>query len=159
MSLKLQIKKFLVRNFYRFINPFRRLYWRAVKPKTTGVKCLIKSGDKFLLVRNSYGKMWWTTPGGRVNKNEDTMLAACREVFEEAGIKIENPVLIGRYDNIIEHKRDTVFCYYKEVGSLNFQIDQIEISEAGWFPLEQFPAGHSSSVDKIIEMYKKYVKS
>jgi len=49
---------------------------------------LIKHDDKILLVRNWFGSGKWSFPGGGVHKNEDSKVGACREVFEEIGLKI-----------------------------------------------------------------------
>lgn len=46
------------------------------------------NGNKILMAkRNDNGK--WTLPGGHLEENEDPMRAACRELWEEAGISLK----------------------------------------------------------------------
>ncbi|MGJ4925727.1 NUDIX hydrolase [Bradyrhizobium sp. HKCCYLS2038] len=37
------------------------------------------------------GQQFWATPGGGLDPGESYEAAACREMFEETGIRIENP--------------------------------------------------------------------
>ena len=60
-----------------------------MRPRGTAV--VIKNG-KVLLVRDK-GKKKFSLPGGGVNKNEPTVSAAAREVFEELGFHV---VLVRR---------------------------------------------------------------
>ena len=154
--MKLILKKIVIRTFYIFFNPLRRLYWRLIKAKTRGVMCLIENDGRFLFVRNSYGKGQWTLPGGRVKKRESFEEGVIREVREEVGIKIEKPILLGQYVNHKEGKTDTVSCFYCETASSNCKLDPIEIAEAKWLFLNEVPDFQSHAVAKIIEMYKKY---
>ena len=56
-----------------------------------GTAVVIKNG-KMLLVRDK-GKKKFSLPGGGVNKNEPTVSAAAREVYEELGLHV---VLVRR---------------------------------------------------------------
>ncbi|OJI09304.1 MAG: hypothetical protein COV08_01755 [Candidatus Vogelbacteria bacterium CG10_big_fil_rev_8_21_14_0_10_49_38] len=156
MKISFKIKRFFVRTFYFFFNPVRLSYLKIFKINTFGAKCLIKYGNKFLMVRNYYGQRKWTFPGGGVKKNEDPQLGACRETKEEVGILIEDPVLLGQYVNLKEERTDKVFCYYQEVSAPDFKLCPYEIAEAGWFALEEFPDYQAHSVAKVMVMYKDY---
>lgn len=50
---------------------------------------IIRPDGAVLLVKNSLGNRKWTFPGGGVMRGETDELAACREVQEELGIRIE----------------------------------------------------------------------
>lgn len=52
------------RIFNKIANPILKIYWFIFRPKTYGVKVILRCGGKFLLIRNSYGKKHWTFPGG-----------------------------------------------------------------------------------------------
>jgi 8-oxo-dGTP diphosphatase len=58
--------------------------------------CMIVSGDKVLVIDRK--KPDWpgvTFPGGHVEKEESFVESVIREVYEETGLTIENPVLCG----------------------------------------------------------------
>ncbi len=96
------------RLLYRTIHPFRRFYWFLARPKTYGVKCLIEHHGQLLMIRNTYGHMHWTFPGGGVRRGETLQAAIRREVMEEVEITLREPTYLGSYFNVKEYKRDTV---------------------------------------------------
>jgi 8-oxo-dGTP pyrophosphatase MutT (NUDIX family) len=57
--------------------------------------CLIRDGDKLLLVKNVEGR--WTFPAGAVDPGERPATAARRETLEEAGIVVEPFRIAGVY--------------------------------------------------------------
>lgn len=133
------------------------LYWFIARPETRGAKCLIEHDGKILMIRNSYGRKYWTFPGGYVEKNESPKEGAIREAHEEVGIRVADATLLGSYASNREYKRDMVHCFYAKVTSPEYTIDPIEIAEAKWFPLDQLPERCGSSVPRIMEMYKSVV--
>jgi len=54
--------------------------------RTRGTAVVIKDG-KVLMVRDK-GKHRYSLPGGGINKNEPTVSAAAREVYEELGLHV-----------------------------------------------------------------------
>ncbi len=142
------------RVFYQAIHPFRKLYWFVVRPRTYGVKCLIECDGKLLLIRNTYGKMHWTFPGGGVGRNELPEAAVRREVVEEVGIQLGEVVYLGHYFNIKEHKRDTVYCSYVHVTNSTFALDAVEIQEAAWFRADALPQPLSPAVTKVLALHR-----
>lgn len=144
--------RYMRKIWYTIINPIRRLYWFVFRPRTYGVKCVVEYNGKLLLIRNSYGVHGWTFPGGGVKRNESSEQAAIREVKEEVGLDISNPLKIGEYQSNYEHKRDTVYCFLAKVSKPNVTIDANEIAQAQWFLPNEIPAFRSSAVDKILMM-------
>jgi 8-oxo-dGTP pyrophosphatase MutT (NUDIX family) len=57
--------------------------------------CLIRDGDKLLLVKHVEGH--WTLPAGAVDPGERPAEAAQRETLEEAGIVVEPFRIVGVY--------------------------------------------------------------
>lgn len=70
------------------------------------VSVIIKKDDRYLIQKRSSSEEaypgLWGIPGGTVEwtKDADLLQALCREVYEEVGVKIANPILIT--DNIIK---------------------------------------------------------
>jgi|SRR3990167_5270843 len=141
------------RSYYAIINPFLRIYYKIFHPKTRGVKCLIKNGDTFLLVRLAYAHKQWVFPGGGVDKHESYESAAWRELKEETAVKPQSLSFFGQYESTGEYKRDTVQCFYGETDSIIIRFDPLEIAEAKWSPRENFPLDCSGSVSKIMALY------
>lgn len=140
--------------FYKIVTPIRRFYWFVFRPKTKGAKGLIKNDQKLLMIRNTYGKMHWTFPGGGIKRNETAENAAIREVAEEVGIKMNRPIYLGSYYNERQYKRDTVSCYLGEVNSLEFNIDKNEIKEAAWFNIDKLPEPLAPAVNDVLSLYR-----
>ena len=74
---------------YKLAYALLRVYWFIFRPQIYGVKCLIEFEDSILMIRNTYGDMRWTFPGGGYKRNESPEMAAAREVREEVGISLE----------------------------------------------------------------------
>ncbi len=121
------------------VMPLVRWYWRVCRPKTFGVKVLIRHGvknDEILLIRHTYGdQTLWNIPGGGYNpKKESAEEAANREVKEELGVPILNLIQIGEYKTSAEGKRDTVIMFVAEMTDANFNAIKLssEVAEVTW---------------------------
>jgi 8-oxo-dGTP pyrophosphatase MutT (NUDIX family) len=132
--------------------PLVKVYWRIFKPKTAGVKVIIKYKDEVLLVRNSYGSKKWTLPGGGVKKGESMERAAIREVREEIGISLNSVIRKGYFVYNQNDKEDTIHVFFSEVCSPDFKINSLEILEVGWKSIEESYLSPSLVVKKCLEM-------
>lgn len=112
---------------------------------------MIAHNDKVLFVRLSYGHKRWTLPGGGVNKGESFEDAAIREAKEEVGISISHAEKIYEYHNNKEYKKDHCLCYFYRASNPEFNIDNLEISEAKWATLGNIPEPHVSRVEEILK--------
>lgn len=76
------------------------------------VLCLVEVGNKILL-QNRIKKDWqgYTLPGGHVEKDESFVDAVIREMKEETGLDIKNPVLVGVKQFPIKYGRYVVLLY------------------------------------------------
>ena len=76
------------------------------------VLCLVEDGNKILL-QNRVKKDWqgYTLPGGHVERDESFVDAVIREMKEETGLDIKNPVLVGVKQFPIKYGRYVVFLY------------------------------------------------
>ncbi len=75
--------------------------------------CMIRDGEKVLVIDRQ--KPDWpgvTFPGGHVEKNESFVASVIREVYEETGLVVEDPVLCGtKQFQEDEDTRYVVFFY------------------------------------------------
>lgn len=131
--------------------PLVKFYWRIFKPKTYGVKVLIRhpgNPGKILLVRHTYGnKTLWNIPGGGYKpKKEAPEEAAVREVHEELKITLEAPQIIGLYETSGEGKRDTVTIVLGTIKNMDITRNN-EIAEISW--AEAATALHNADVSIV----------
>ncbi len=130
------LKRFLYRNLFFFY----RVYCFILRPKCTGVRCLIEHKNCYLLIQNSYGNTnKWTIPGGGIKPNESLVQSISREVKEEVGLQITSPRYLGKYSNHVDGKKDTVHCYYFKTIEPNFIVDPVELMSAKWFDKNKLP--------------------
>ena len=76
------------------------------------VLCLVEDGNKILL-QNRVKKDWqgYTLPGGHVERDESFVDAVIREMKEETGLEIKNPILVGVKQFPIKYGRYIVFLF------------------------------------------------
>lgn len=124
-----------------------------------GAKIVLVNDDDILMVRHSYGQPYWTFPGGGIKKGEEPVEAVLREVREEVGLKIDEPVFLGKVKNSYEYKDDTIWAYYGSTKDRDFKIDDFEIVEAKWFNLKNLPGDIGINAERIIDLYKNNGKN
>lgn len=77
----------------------RRRWWRLRKPLLIGCRVLaFDEAGRVLLIRHSYGSGRWMLPGGGVARGEDPLAAALRELREEVGLTLADPLACGVVD-------------------------------------------------------------
>jgi nucleoside triphosphatase len=105
------------------------------------VAALIAHQGKVLIVRTHKWSGLWGVPGGKIDYGENALTALAREMREEVGLEIRNPVY-AFYSDIIE---DTNFHKPAHFLSLEFvaysDSDKViineEIAEFAWVSLEE----------------------
>ncbi len=68
------------------------------------------------------------------------------------GIIVKDAKNLGSYTSRRHRKRDTVYCFYTNIDTLDFTIDEYEILCAKWFLKEEVPENHSPGVDDIFTL-------
>jgi len=129
---------------YRLAYSALRVYWWVFRPRASGVKCILTHRDAVLLVRHTYGPRGWDLPGGSRKRGEEAEATATREMHEELGLSVETWQSLGRLEVVVDHRRDRLYCFQAEVGSLErgspkLVIDHGEIAAAEWFPKADLP--------------------
>ena len=138
---------------YKLLYRMLRIYWFIFRPKVRGARCLIESGGRFLFIRQTYGDMLWTLPGGLIKSNETPEVAIRREVLEEVGLELSELRSLGIFTDTQEYARDTVNCFWGEPSANLLKLDADEVYEAGWFGIDALPGGQSRHLAKVLDLY------
>jgi 8-oxo-dGTP pyrophosphatase MutT (NUDIX family) len=124
--------------------------FRHYKPrsqKVYGIIC-VSSDDRILLVRGRESGIW-SLPKGHIVGGELPHECALRELFEETGLRLESL----KYQSVRKLYVGEYFIYNVDMESLPKIQDTREISEAGWYSIEELQRFHCN-VD-IANMMKK----
>ncbi len=136
---------------YRSAYALLRVYWFALRPRLTGVKCLLTDGDRVLLVRHTYGPRDWDVPGGGFKHDEDPAAAARRETHEELGVWIEDWVDLGELPATLNRRAGALHCFQASVREPAIRIDRGELSIARWFHRYELPPDVGRYVEPILD--------
>jgi len=97
----------------------------------------IARDGQVLLVRQSYGKRYWSLPGGSMEHGESVEQAAVREAKEETGLDVRLTRLVGVYSKPAQNA--LAVCFEAEVVGGSIQEATDEIVECGYFRPEALP--------------------
>jgi 8-oxo-dGTP pyrophosphatase MutT (NUDIX family) len=121
---------------------------------------IVKRKDSFLFIKRN-GK--WDIPKGKLEKGENSEVAAVREIEEECGISghvIEN--MIGITYHTYEYKRKPVikktYWYELKYDGIKQTFPQIEegITKVKWFKLDQISKVKKCTYLSILEVIATY---
>lgn len=132
-----------MRFHHRIVQRAILAYGRRSRGMTLGVRALLVSEGRVLLVRHTYAPGWYL-PGGGVERGESAREALEREVREEAGVRLTRPPrLFGLYRNAAADPRDHVALYICEEFApiADSPLPRGEIAERGAFPVDALPPG------------------
>ena len=129
--------------------------------------CVIIKDDKILLQKRVDNGLW-ALHGGSLEFHETFLDAMKREVKEELGIKVKNPVLVGIYSGDEMHfvypNQDEVYVvatiYLVTDYENDFNIDPNEVADIKWFPINKLPLKdiHLPDLRGIKDAIKCYLK-
>lgn len=125
------------------MTPFFRLWWRASRGMTLGVRVLAAdAAGRILLVKHTYIK-GWHFPGGGVEHGETALEAALRELAEEGAASPRGIMeMFGVYANAPTFPNDHVILFRApEIETLPIKPDPKEIADYGFFPRDALPEG------------------
>jgi 8-oxo-dGTP pyrophosphatase MutT (NUDIX family) len=127
---------------------------------TLGVRAAVFDADKrVFLVRHSYVPGWYL-PGGGVEPGETLAEALERELMEEGGIALDEPVeLFGLYLNRQASRRDHVALF---VGGTWRQekpprVPNLEIVDCGFFAPEALPEAVTAATRRRLAEIRREV--
>ena len=101
--------------------------------------CMVYDGQGNVLVQNRRNPNWSgiTFPGGHVEAGESFADAVKREVWEETGLTIEDPVLCGIKQWAEEDGARAVVLFYK-TNRFSGELKSSEEGEVFWVRREEF---------------------
>ncbi|MDQ0375551.1 NUDIX domain-containing protein [Cellulomonas humilata] len=123
--------------------------------------CVVRADGRVLMTRRAAGRdfpLAWEFPGGSALAGETSRQAAAREVTEETGLAVSEPVfaLVGRFTEATA----LVYLYVALVpGVPELVVDPVEVHEAEWVTVgeaeERFAAGEMAApwVDRLAALW------
>jgi 8-oxo-dGTP pyrophosphatase MutT (NUDIX family) len=119
-----------------------------------GARALIIQENRVLLIQHTYNDLGWLTVGGGVNKGETAEQAICREVEEEASLRVEGkPKLFGIYHSRYNKRDDHIIFYIIDKFSPIQAPPSPEIETKAWFDLQQLPEDVSPATKRRIDEF------
>jgi bifunctional NMN adenylyltransferase/nudix hydrolase len=134
-----------------FIAAYKKAWAAAPYPVTfVTVDALVVHSGHILLVRrrSEPGRGLWALPGGFVNQDERLEAACVRELREETGLKLPEPVMRGSLKDrqVFDHPQRSArgrtithaFLFHFPVGDLPRVKGSDDADKARWVPLNVF---------------------
>lgn len=101
--------------------------------------CMITQGEKVLVLdRKNPDWPGVTFPGGHVEPNESFVASVIREVWEETGLAVENPVLCGTKQFPTDEGARYVVLFYK-ADRFTGELKSSSEGEVFWIDREDLP--------------------
>ena len=105
---------------------------------TVGVfAAIFDERGRILCVKQNYGSLSWTTPGGRVEAGESPVAALIREIHEESGYHAQIDRLVGVY--AAPFKDDIVLMMTATITGSDGWVPNEEIAQIGFFARDALP--------------------
>ncbi|KAK5653112.1 hypothetical protein OQA88_9211 [Cercophora sp. LCS_1] len=138
------LASFSVENHMRAFEEF--LQYKTRVP-VRGAILLNEAMDSTVLVKGWKKGANWSFPRGKINKDEDDLDCAIREVYEETGFDIKEAGLVPRDDEVkyiqisMREQQIRLYVFRNIPMDTNFQPKtRKEISKIQWYKLSELPA-------------------
>jgi 8-oxo-dGTP diphosphatase len=130
-----------------------------MKRPLVGVGVLVRKKDSYLLIKrhNSHGEGTWSPPGGHLEFGETLEQCAIRETREETSLLLEMVIFLGITNDFFEAEGKHYITIWMEAKRFKGEAkinSSREMTEIGWFSLNQLPTPLFLPFDKLVN--KKY---
>jgi len=120
-----------------------------------GVGALIyaRSTGRYLFLLRNDGGSWpltWALPGGKLDNNETTIAALAREIEEELGGKITDPILIQVDKFVSNNSRFSYTTYFTPVDDEFLPYLNSEHIGYAWLPLRNAPTPLHPGINRTL---------
>lgn len=132
-----------------------RPLWRMLTRGTVRTRVAVIVGNDLLLTKATLGDGSWGLPGGGVHKGEDILVAACRELREEVGIRLGPKQCRTIASEMIDtnHMAYTAVFIVAKLAERPATTSSLEIAECRWVSLSKvadWPIDRSTS--RLLEL-------
>ena len=128
-----------------------RPFWFVARPRTTGVKAVVRHGDRVLLIRHAYGhRHQWDLPGGFVREDEDPEAALRRELDEELGVRPRTARRIATTPARVDNKREVLHVFAADVDGEATTPDAAEVAHVCWVERDRLPDDASRFTRRMV---------
>lgn len=146
------------RQAYRIADRLRKIWWRVAKPQLIGVAVIATDLEgQLLLIRLSYGSGGWNLPTGGVQRGEDVIDAAKRELAEETGCEGHSVTLLSVQQDVLHGAQNSVHVYTAKVTG-HPSADMREVIEARFFPAHSLPEPLTPATQRRLALWRKSLK-
>jgi ADP-ribose pyrophosphatase YjhB (NUDIX family) len=133
---------------YRVLRP----WWFVTRPRTEGLKVVVRSGEHVLLVRHTYARRGqWDLPGGFVRPGEDLRVALARELAEELGLAAAGATPIADVPVRFDRKRERLHVFAADVPpGTGVQPSEAEIAAVCWARRTALPPATTTFARRMV---------
>jgi ADP-ribose pyrophosphatase YjhB (NUDIX family) len=127
---------------YQLVFKLKKIYWFFARPKRAGVKCVLESDGKVLMLRRTFGTDKWVFPGGAMRAGELPAAAVRREIQEDLGLPLEEVRDLGSFSQAVHHRQETIHCFAAPVpasAAAHVHFNKEKIQEVRWFDRNELP--------------------
>jgi ADP-ribose pyrophosphatase YjhB (NUDIX family) len=115
-QLRRRVSPRVLRAAYRAGFQALRPWWFVTRPRTRGMKAVVRCGEEVLLVRHTYARRGlWDLPGGFVRSHEEAETTVRRELLEELGVESGTLTPIALAPSRFDHKREVIHVFAVDV--------------------------------------------
>jgi ADP-ribose pyrophosphatase YjhB (NUDIX family) len=150
-QLRRRISPRMLRRAYRAGYLVLRPWWFLTRPRTQGIKAVVRCGDQVLLVRHTYARRdQWDLPGGFLRPDEPPEEALRRELAEELGVEPVAILPIAHVASNVDHKREWLYGYAVDVATTAVTPSEAEIAHVRWVDRRELPAPSTRFARRMI---------